>query len=234
MNSQSAIPSIVVVVAAGGGGIRFGGDKLLAPLENGETVFACCLRNLQGTGVSFLVSARDPDALRKGLPQKLEARVRWVSGGATRAHSVGKALELLAGQGALPDAIAVHDAARPQATFALLQECWESLRRDPDACGVVPFHRVPDTIHIADPASGALFQTPPRGLLRAAETPQLFRAQALLEAHRRWTALPEAEQGAFTDDASLVRAMVPEARILFHENPRLNPKITFPHDLPLP
>ncbi len=234
MNSKSTTPSIVVIVAAGGTGTRFGGDKLLAPLENGETVFAHCLRNLQGPGVSFLVSARDSDALRKTLPQDLETRVRWVPGGTTRAHSVGKALDLLAGQGILPDAIAVHDAARPLATYALLQECWGLLLRDPDACGVVPSHRVPDTIHLADPDSGALSQTPSRALLRAAETPQLFRIQALLEAHRRWTTLPEAEQGAFTDDASLVRAMLPGARILFCENSRPNPKITFPHDLLLP
>ncbi len=235
MSSKTTIPSLAVIVAAGGAGARFGGDKLLAPLEeNGETVFARCLRNLEGPGVSFVVPARNPDALRKALPEALSPRVCWVPGGETRAHSVGKALDFLAERGVLPDAIAVHDAARPYASYALLQECWGRLQRDPAACGVVPFHRVTDTVHIADADSGALSQTPPRALLRAAETPQLFCAQALLEAHRRWAALPEDQQGAFTDDASLVRAMLPEARILFCENPRPNPKITFPHDLHLP
>ncbi len=233
MNSKNSIPSIVVIVAAGGTGTRFGGDKLLAPLENGETVFARCLRNLQGSGVSFVVPARDASALRKTLPEELAVVVSWVPGGDTRAHSVGKALDFLAERGVLPDAIAVHDGARPYATYALLQECWALLQRDPTACGVIPFHRVTDTIHIADPASGALSQTPPRALLRAAETPQFFRTQALLESHRRWAALPLDQQGAFTDDASLVCAMLPEARILFYENPRPNPKITFPHDLHL-
>lgn len=213
---------IAVLVAAGGSGTRFGGNKLLAQFQ-GDVVITTCLRNLNGPGVKFVVATKTPELLAKFLPEGVE--VLWAPGGDSRTASVGNALAELQKSGPLPPFIAVHDAARPLATYALLQQCRERLLAE-NADGVVAAHRVTDTIHQAD-ETGCIQATPQRSLLWAAETPQLFRSQILCEAYQAWKkeALPP------SDDAALVRGVFPQSRILMLENSQNNLKITYRHDL---
>lgn len=221
-------PHITVVVAAAGKSTRFQrGDKLLADF-GGRSVFATCLENLSGPGVDFLVATDRREALEKEAPPEIRDKILWAPGGESRAESVAAAMGVLRQEGRHPLWLAVHDAARPLASRRILQECWRLLR-EKGADGVVPAHPLGDTIHLTD-GQGALCNTPPRHLLLAAETPQLFRGPLLMEAYRQWEAFPPQNRPQVTDDASLLRTIFPESRVLFWENPADNHKITYPHD----
>lgn len=222
-------PPITVVVAAAGKSTRFQrGDKLLAEYK-GRSVFAACLENLLGPGVDFVVATDRRQSLEGEAPPQARKQILWAPGGDSRAESVAAALRELRKAGRYPRWLAVHDAARPLADRRLLLECWRLLRQS-GADGVVPAHRLEDTVHLTD-GQGALQETPPRGLLLAAETPQVFRGAPLMEAYRRWGEVPPAQRPAMTDDASLFHAIFPQGRVLFWENPADNHKITYPHDL---
>jgi 2-C-methyl-D-erythritol 4-phosphate cytidylyltransferase len=132
-----------------------------------------------------------------------------VAGGATRSESVRHALD------AAPEAsvVVVHDAARPLVTVELVRRCVDALEEGFD--GVIAAIPVTDTVKEVE--QGRVVGTPDRGRLWAAQTPQVFRAEAL-----RRTA------GEATDDASLVEAMGGSVRVI--EGMRENFKITTPLD----
>lgn len=225
MTQMDRIKDIAVIIAAGGSGTRFGnGNKLLAQIH-GEAVFTHCLRALTGSGVHFVIATNDRDALETALPPNTD--VTWVPGGATRTASVGNAVKAIADSERVADYIAVHDAARPFATYDLLRQCLAQLESS-DADGVVAAHHVTDTIHQVN-ADGMLVETPQRDLLWAAETPQIFRGRILIDAYRSWE--NSSEPKLFSDDASLVHWAFPNARISFLRHPLDNRKITFPQDL---
>jgi 2-C-methyl-D-erythritol 4-phosphate cytidylyltransferase/2-C-methyl-D-erythritol 2,4-cyclodiphosphate synthase len=114
-------------------------------------------------------------------------------GGATRQISVRAGLEALAA--AAPDVVLVHDAARPFPSPALISRAVAA------AAGgaAVPGLAVTDTIKAVD-AAGRIVDTLDRSALRAVQTPQAFRYDGLLAAHRR---AERAGREDFTDDAAL-------------------------------
>src|ERR1700728_4800390 len=116
------------------------------------------------------------------------------NGGATRQASVHAGLEALAGQ--KPDVVLIHDAARPFVTAALISRAIDAAARTGAA---VPAIAVADTIKLVD-GNGNVEATPERARLRIAQTPQAFRFDVILEAHRR-----AAREGRsdFTYDAAL-------------------------------
>lgn len=118
--------------------------------------------------------------------------VRLVVGGAERKDTV------LAGLEALRDAskILVHDAARPFLAAPVIDRLIGALDREPGAVPVIP---VADTL--ARGAEQLLGDTVQREGVYRVQTPQAFRVEALLDAHRRWPI----GHGA-TDDAQMVRA----------------------------
>ena len=131
-----------------------------------------------------------------------------VAGGATRTESVRNALD------AAPEAsvVVVHDAARPLVTVDLVRRCLDAL----DGCdGVIAAVPVTDTVKEVE--EGTIVRTPDRARLWAAQTPQVFRAEALRHA-----------AGEATDDASLVEAMGGRVRVV--EGTRENFKVTTPLD----
>lgn len=140
-----------------------------------------------------------------------------VAGGDQRQDSVRLGLQ------ALPsvDVIAVHDAARPFASLRLLQHGLESLH----GCeGAIPVLPVSDTIKTVD-GQGTVVGSVDRSMLRAAQTPQVFRARELRAAH-------EAAAGArnvFTDDAGLLERAGRRVRTFPGET--ANFKITTAHEL---
>ena len=220
--------SLAILIAAGGSGTRFGGNKLLAEFR-GLPLFCHCLRNFDAPQRCFVLAvphgleASFQEALQCHLPQ-FQGAVHIIAGGASRSESIAKAFAFLKTLPELPAFIAIHDAARPLADQALLEQC---VKMAQSCDGAIVAHRVTDTIHVAD-VTNQIVSTPDRNLLWAAETPQVFHTEiferALQDAD--WAANPP------TDDASLVKRL-PGIRIKLVENQSPNPKITYSHDLEL-
>jgi 2-C-methyl-D-erythritol 4-phosphate cytidylyltransferase len=143
-----------------------------------------------------------------------------VTGGETRAASVGHALAEVPAQAGI---VAVQDAARPLVTGTLVDALVARLAGDADAAGVIAAARVADTLKQVGEGH-RIFATVDRAGLWAAETPQVFRADALREAH-------DGDVPAATDDAALVEAG--GGRVLVHETGSPNLKVTTPADLRL-
>jgi 2-C-methyl-D-erythritol 4-phosphate cytidylyltransferase len=155
-----------------------------------------------------------------------------VAGGATRAQSVANALEAVE-----TDYVAIHDAARPLLTPELADALVADLDASSEAAGVIAAAPVSDTIKRAVSPSSvqltsdtrakrtlAIEQTEDRSELWAAQTPQVFRTDALRQA----LAAAERPQEA-TDEAMLVEWA--GGTVLIHPVEGRNLKVTTPLDL---
>lgn len=144
-----------------------------------------------------------------------------VPGGAERADSVRNGLQALAAVS--PALVAVHDAARPLVTTALISQVIASAAESGAAVAAEP---VGDSLHRAN-RSSCLVETVSREGLWAMQTPQVAELATLLHA------IDAARQGGaeLTDEiGALIRAgLQPQA--VFHGD--LNFKVTFPRDLDL-
>jgi 2-C-methyl-D-erythritol 4-phosphate cytidylyltransferase len=156
-----------------------------------------------------------------------------VDGGATRAESVSNALAALD-----TELVAIHDAARPLLTPELVAELVAALESDPEAAGVIAAAPVTDTVKQVAESSNRAFvghsqtkahleieRTLDRARLWAAQTPQVFRTDALREA----LAVDDEVRDAATDEAMLIEAA--GGRVLIHPAPPENLKVTTPLDL---
>ena len=150
--------------------------------------------------------------------------VRLVIGGATRQASVHAALEALGSDA--PGLVLIHAAARPHCPADVVDRLLDALREHPGAIPVLP---VVDSL--AEATNGLMSGAADREALRRVQTPQAFRYDAILSAHRRWS-------GASTagDDAQVARA-AGLAVALVDGDERLR-KLTFAEDfmdaLPFP
>ncbi len=156
-----------------------------------------------------------------------------VEGGETRSASVSNALAAVG-----TELVAIHDAARPLVTPDLIEALVALLGRDLDAEGAIAATQVTDTIKQAtNPGRGSLGthtvpkeplvveSTLDRGRLWAAQTPQVFRVEAL----RAALAAEPQRRATATDEAMLVEAA--GGRVLIHPSPPHNLKVTTPLDL---
>lgn len=209
--------TIALLVAAGRGS-RFGGEtpKQYLPLLGRPVLRHAAEALLREGGVAAILPVTPPGeeaalaAMLEGLPL-----LPPVAGGATRQASVKAGLEALAADP--PDAVLVHDAARPVVPPGTVPAILAALR---DLPGAIPAMAVADTLKRGE--GGRIVETVPRAGLFRAQTPQGFRFAALLDAHRGATA--EA-----TDDAQLLEAAgLPVALTPGDES---NVKITWPGDL---
>lgn len=118
-----------------------------------------------------------------------------VVGGATRQMSVRAGLEFLAASSAAPEIVLIHDAARLFPTKTLIVDALCAAKTYGAA---VPGLPVTDTIKEID-ADNIIVGTPARARLRAVQTPQAFRFDQILAAHRA-----AASKGLdLTDDAAV-------------------------------
>jgi 2-C-methyl-D-erythritol 4-phosphate cytidylyltransferase len=142
-----------------------------------------------------------------------------VDGGAVRSQSVANALAAVG-----TELVAIHDAARPLLTPELVEGVIATLVADPGADGAIAATPVTDTVKRGD---RVVAETLDRAALWAAQTPQVFRAEAL---RRALEADAEVIESA-TDEAMLVEAA--GGRVLIHPAPPENLKVTTPLDLRL-
>jgi 2-C-methyl-D-erythritol 4-phosphate cytidylyltransferase len=158
--------------------------------------------------------AADPPAWLSSL----DARVRVVAGGSTRAESVRNALA------ALPtelEVVAIHDGARPLVSRDVVGRCIDVAVRGEGAVAGSP---AVDTMKEVD-AEQRVVATPERARLWHAHTPQVFPAEVARRAYA------EDRVGSATDDAALAERVGAIVRMVDEGGSNL--KVTRPEDLPV-
>ncbi len=185
-----------VIVAAGRSTRMEGVDKTFVPILGAPLVAHSLDRFESSPKVDQIVLVLAEESLDRGRALVQERGYRKVAhvcaGGQRRQDSVRKGLELLSPC----DWVMVHDGARPCLDEAMLQRGLDAAAECGSAVAGVP---VKDTIKLVSP-DRMVSETPDRSLLWAAQTPQVFRYDLLLEAHRSYTE-------DVTDDAAMVEAL---------------------------
>lgn len=146
-------------------------------------------------------------------------------GGASRAESVFNGLRAMLAAGLHPqDWVLVHDAARclvlPQEVDRLMDVC-----RDDPVGGLLALP-LPDTLKRE--TGGRVAETVPREHKWLAQTPQMFRLQAL---HDALAAVADSGFAGITDEASAIERLGLQPRLV--EGSAQNFKVTYPADFSL-
>jgi len=204
------LTTATIIVAAGRGTrMGAGGPKQWRDLA-GRPLVAHALQTLRPVGLCVLVI--HPEDHAHALAIAGDAML--VEGGASRAASVRAALEALEGRGVTR--VLIHDGARALLTPGLVARLLAALD---GAAGAAPALPVTDALWRGD--GGRVTGTTDRGGLWRAQTPQAFRYDAILAAHR-------AHPGEAADDVEVARAAGLDVVIVEGEEENL--KLTFPGD----
>jgi 2-C-methyl-D-erythritol 4-phosphate cytidylyltransferase len=211
---------VTAVIAAAGSGERLGagGPKAFA-LLGGRPMIDWSLDACRACGSVAAIVVAVPAGHAHGLQE-----VVIVEGGVTRAESVANALIAVD-----TELVAIHDAARPLLTPKLLDDLVAELVANPDADGIIAAAPITDTVKKVRGISGRserpdipqISETVDRGELWAAQTPQVFRTEALRKALR--------SADSVTDEAMLIEAT--GGKVLVHDPGVANLKVTTPVDL---
>jgi len=210
----------VVVVAAGRSSRMGGTDKTFADVHGTPLIGHTLRRIAASESVDRIVLVVAADAVADGEEIVREMDIPKVAavcaGGARRQDSV------FAGLVAMGERrwVAIHDGARPCVTTGILDRALDEVRVSGAAIAAVP---VKDTIKVVG-AEQVISDTPDRATLWAAQTPQAFAYQILLDAHRD-------EDAEYTDDSAMVEAAGHRVTVFRGEYENL--KVTTPEDLDL-
>ncbi len=194
----------IALVVAAGRGTRVGGAtpkqyRVLA----GRTVLRYSLdtfrRDAGVTGVRAVIHP-DDRARYEAASAGLEL-LAPVSGGATRQDSVRLGLESLASLA--PEFVLIHDASRPLIDPAIIERTIAALASHSGAVPAVP---VADTLKRGD--GDLIAATVERAGLWRAQTPQGFRFQDILAAHRAAVGFALSDDAAVAERAGLGVALV--------------------------
>jgi len=217
--------SAAVVILAAGTGSQVGAEvnKVLLPLEGRPVLVwsvSAALAVEDVRRVLLVVRPGEQDAVADAVSPYLgDAEVGVVEGGMTRHASEWAALRALTPEiesGAV-DVVAIHDGARPMVGTELFAATIRAARDHGGALPVVPLTQVIR-------ADGGPV---PRDLV-AVQTPQAFRADALLAAYRA----ADADGFEGTDTASCLERYG-DLQIAAVPSTSGNLKITFPEDVSL-
>ena len=207
-----------VVVVAAGSSTRMGGTDKIFALINGIPLIVHTLRRLAASETVeriILVVAKDAVSMAEALLKRHGvAKVAGVCAGGTRRQD-----SVYAGLQSLGDCqwVAIHDGARPCVDAGILDRALEAVRESGAAVAAVP---VTDTIKVVG-EDHTVTDTPPRARLWAAQTPQVFGVQLLVDAH-------VSAAGEFTDDAAMVEAMGHPVKVFLGSYENI--KVTTPAD----
>lgn len=211
------------LIVAAGASRRMGFDKTTAPLAGRPLVtwalaaFEAC----EDIGPCALVCAESRLAEFAALAAPYKKFGLIVPGGSERADSVLNGVQAL--ESRAPALIAIHDAARPLVTAALISRVVAAAAEWGAAVAAEP---VSDSLHRAAGA-GHLVETVPRDNLWSMQTPQVAGLRALRSAL-------ESAKAAGREATDEVTALIQSGlrpRAVFHG--ALNFKVTFPRDLAL-
>ncbi|MCY3543970.1 MAG: 2-C-methyl-D-erythritol 4-phosphate cytidylyltransferase [Chloroflexi bacterium] len=211
-----------VVLAAGDSNRMQGIDKIFYPLGGAPLVWHSIATFLAHPMIEDIVLVTSASNMGRAVEVIAEngagGVVKVCEGGERRQDSVNRGLRLLDDC----EYIVVHDGARPFVSEDMIdrgiaesKECGAAIAAVPVKDTIKMSNKIPDGEH-------TVAQTLPRDRLWAVQTPQIFRATLLAEAHRRVSHM-------VTDDASMIEAIGNPVR-LFHGS-YYNIKVTTPEDL---
>ena len=219
--------SRAAVIVAAGRGERMGlPDKVLLPI-NGEPALALSVRAADAAprvGQIVIVAGAHSREQIIDLTAGMGLSTPWrvVEGGARRQDSVLAGVIAARSLGAT--SVAVHDGARPLVPASLFDETLDEAERSGSGAAIAA---VPVVDTIKRVREGRVVETVPREELWAAQTPQAFLIDVLLDAfneanHRDLTV---------TDEAGLFEALGWPVAVV--PGDPMNLKLTYPGDLPL-
>jgi 2-C-methyl-D-erythritol 4-phosphate cytidylyltransferase/2-C-methyl-D-erythritol 2,4-cyclodiphosphate synthase len=208
---------LVALVVAAGSGSRAGGDM---PKQyrriGGESVLGHAVDHLRGAGVEeirVVIGPGQEDLYREAVGDR--PLPSPIAGGGERQESVRNGLQAIEAAGGA-DRILIHDAARPFVPAAVVERLIGALEGHEAAIPGLP---VVDTLARGTSSLGDIVAR--ESLLRV-QTPQAFRFQTILAAHRAWSGPPA------TDDAQIARAAGVDVAIV--EGDTALDKLTYEED----
>lgn len=220
---------ITIIVVAAGTGSRFGADmpKQYLDMRTSDGIMPVIIVTLKrmtsimpDAKILVVVSAMWEEHMAALLDRyNLSTSVKVVCGGATRTDSVSNALQHI-GDGC--KYIGVHDGVRPLVTNDVITDAIDAVRNG-DCVGAIPAIEVTDSLRLL--CDGGASEPVDRSRYRAVQTPQFFKADALIDAYSHRNT-----DGTFTDDASVLAAAGQTAMTLTKGSP-YNIKITHPLDI---
>jgi len=213
---MTSLPRTVALIVAAGGGSRAGTDLPKQyvhvagrpMIAHSHAVFSA---HPAITDVIVVIGAGQETMLTEAL-----GKVATLVGGATRRESVRNGLDLIEATGGA-DHVLVHDAARPFLSAEVIDRLLTALD---SASGAIPALPVADTLARGATSLGDVVSR--AGLFRV-QTPQAFRFEDILAAHRAW---PDDEEA--TDDAQMIRRIGGEVTMV--EGDIMLEKVTYPAD----
>ena len=222
------LPKTVAIIPAAGAGIRMGGDRPKQFLElEGRPILQVTLERFQQSpdvdGIIVVVPSAEVGYCRREIVERhdLEKVKRVIAGGERRQDSVRLGIEASGGE---YEFVLIHDGVRPLIQPDLISRIVLSAREDGAVIAALP---AKETVKEVD-ENGLVTKTHDRRKVWLIQTPQAFRYQDILMAHRR--AVEEGWEGV-TDDSLLMEKMGIPVKVI--EGSEGNIKITTPHDLEL-
>ena len=219
MSDAAPLPRFAAVVVAAGKGLRVGGDTPKQFREyRGKPVIRHSVKTLLDAGADPLIVV-----IAKGAESEAEkalsglSGVTFSNGGASRQDSVRAGLEAM--EASAPERVLIHDAARPDLPFAVIEGLIHALDQQPGAIPVLP---VVDSLAIASDQN-TMAGSAKRESLRRVQTPQAFRYADILAAHRAWDGSTNAG-----DDAQVLAAS--SGSVALVQGDEKLKKITFAED----
>ena len=225
---EDAKLTTVAVIPAAGAGVRLGADRAKQFLDlHGKPLLAVTLEKFQECplidSVIAVVPFDDVDYCQKKIIKRhhLTKIESVVAGGKRRQDSVRHGIEASGGR---YDSVLIHDGVRPFIDCALIQRAVMASWEDRAVITALP---AKETVKEID-SNGLVVKTHDRRRLVFVQTPQVFRYEDILMAHKR--AVLEGWEDV-TDDALLMERMgIPVKTIVGSEE---NIKVTTLYDLQL-
>lgn len=219
----------IAVILSGGSGKRFGGSlpKQFTKLA-GKSIIEYTIDVFQRSkDIDKIIVVSQPEYSNRIW--NLAHDNNWtkvskvVAAGKERFDSTYSAVKSMAQlEGATK--VLFHDAVRPLVDHRIISDCIKALE-DFDAVDVV-IPSADTLVQVYD--NGCIDNIPNRNLMRRGQTPQAFRLSCIREAYEKAVSM---QRSVFTCDCGVVRAMLPQVRVVTVNGTIKNRKITSPIDL---
>ena len=216
----------IAIIPAAGFGVRM---KAHIPKQflklDGKPILAVTLGKMNGCplvdGIILVVPKDDINFCISEIVQKyhINKALKVTAGGKRRQDSVRAGIEAIEGK---YDCVLIHDGVRPFVKSETIKNSIEAMKVERAVITAVP---AKDTVKKVS-EEGYVVKTYDRKLLWLVQTPQVFRYDDILDAHRR--AYTEAWDEV-TDDAMLMEKLGIPVKII--PGSEENIKVTTPHDL---